>query len=194
MINAGVPTCCQRSCGRLIPLVVNGTYNDPTGEGKTFITFNLATSQCCGIPVTRVLRGDLDGLIGRDNLARLNPSSGSMRLHIVWPGYKRFVRKVRTKTEKPWMITPNDKFTIEGLVRKVCAQLKAFIVSVHSPSRVLGSDLEKDQVQVGDGSAPEWAVGRDGISVEHLVLVALKRTSAGAWIPYIRLTNDQDGV
>ena len=74
--------CCNGACGILVPLPVLGTYADPTGDGKSFINFNLATSPLCGIPIAKVLQGNLEGLEGRDELARLNPSASSMRLRI----------------------------------------------------------------------------------------------------------------
>lgn len=77
-----LPTCCGNSCGMLFPLVSNGSYLDPRGEGKTFVAFKLAGSPLCGIPVAKVLRGDLEGLIERDELAKLNPNAGSIRLRI----------------------------------------------------------------------------------------------------------------
>ena len=56
-------------------------------------------------------------------------------------------------------------------------------------SRALVSDLSetKENVQVGDGPAPEWMVGQGGIGVDQLVLVAVKRISTGSWVPCIRL-------
>jgi hypothetical protein len=78
----GTLLCCKRACGVLVPLAANGAYGGPNCDGKTFITFNLFASPVCGIPIARVLRGDLEGLVGRDELAELNPSSGSMRLRI----------------------------------------------------------------------------------------------------------------
>ena len=82
MVDAPVSFCCQNSCGLLVPLVANGSYNGPSGDGKTRIYFNLSNSPFCGISVARVLRGDLDSLAERDDLAILNPKSGSMRLRI----------------------------------------------------------------------------------------------------------------
>lgn len=75
-------SCCESVCGILIPLGTNGTYGGPNGDGESLVTFNLVASPVCGIPIARVLRGDLEGLLRRDELARLNPSSGSMRLRI----------------------------------------------------------------------------------------------------------------
>ena len=82
MIDKGTPSCCSNSCGRLVPLVTKGNYSGPTGDGKTHITFNLSGSAWCGISVARVLRGDVEGLAGRDDLAGLNRRSNSMRLRI----------------------------------------------------------------------------------------------------------------
>ena len=80
--DAGVLPCCEYSCGRPVPLIVNGNYNDPIGDGKTHIAFNVTNSPWCGISVAKVLRGDLEGLMQRDELAILNPRSKSMRLKI----------------------------------------------------------------------------------------------------------------
>lgn len=74
--------CCTNCCGNVVPFVANGNYNNPNDGGKTRIDFNLANSATCGIPFARVLRGDLEGLFHRDDLARLNPSADSMRLRI----------------------------------------------------------------------------------------------------------------
>jgi len=82
VINAGVPPCCKNSCGRSVPLIASGSYNDPLGDGKTLITFNLSGSPRCGISVARVLHGDLEGLGNRDDFVTLNRRSGSMRLRI----------------------------------------------------------------------------------------------------------------
>jgi len=82
IINAPVPTCCGSFCGTLIPLVLNGSYNAPSGEGRSQVDFNVSGSPCCGISIARVLRGDLEGLVERDDLALLNPRSSSMRLEI----------------------------------------------------------------------------------------------------------------
>jgi len=75
-------SCCESACGMLVPLGANGTYGSPNGDGESLVTFNLVSSPVCGIPIARVLRGDLEGLLRRDELAKLNPSSGSMRLRI----------------------------------------------------------------------------------------------------------------
>ena len=83
----GVVQCCESVCGVLVPLAANGTYGYPNGGGKTLVTFNLIASPVCGIPMARVLRGDLDGLVGRDELAELNPGAGSMRLRIKVSSY-----------------------------------------------------------------------------------------------------------
>ena len=82
MIDTGTPSCCINSCGSLVPLVNNGNYDSAIDGGKAYVNFNLSGSSCCGIPVASVLRGDLDGLEGRDELARLNPRSDSIRLRI----------------------------------------------------------------------------------------------------------------
>ena len=82
MIDIGTPSCCINSCGSLLPLVDRGYYNDPTGDGKTFVSFNLSGSPWCGISVASVLRGDVDNLEGRNDLVALNPTSSSMRLRI----------------------------------------------------------------------------------------------------------------
>ena len=81
-VNGGGIPCCASACGVLVPLSVNGIYQDPNGDGKSLVHFNLLDSPLCGIPVARVLRGDLEGLMGRDELAGLNPSAGSMRLRV----------------------------------------------------------------------------------------------------------------
>lgn len=77
-----LPLCCERICGALVPLAASSTYDNPNGNGKTLVTFNLVDSTACGIPIARVLRGDLGGLVGCDELAELNPNCGSMRLRI----------------------------------------------------------------------------------------------------------------
>lgn len=82
MVNGGGTPCCASACGALVPLSVNGIYYDPNGDGKSLVHFNLLDSPFCGIPVARVLRGDLEGLMERDELAGLNPSAGSMRLRV----------------------------------------------------------------------------------------------------------------
>lgn len=82
VMNTNVSLCCNSYCGVLLPFVANGSYNNPRGGGKTLVTFRLAGFPTCGIPVARVLRGDLEGLNERDALAELNPNSGSMRLRI----------------------------------------------------------------------------------------------------------------
>ena len=73
--------CCINFCGILITSAIDGVYG-PIDNGKTFVTFNLVGSSMCGIPIARILQGDLEGLVGRDQLAKLNPSSGSMCLWI----------------------------------------------------------------------------------------------------------------
>jgi len=50
-------------------------------EGRSSVDFRV-TGSCCGIPIARVLRGQLEGLFERDDLAMLNPKSRSMRLEI----------------------------------------------------------------------------------------------------------------
>ena len=79
--------CCHYACGICVPLQPYYIYSDPTGDGKSFINFNLAISPLCGIPIARVLQGNLEGLEGRDELARLNPGSSSMRLWIRVSGH-----------------------------------------------------------------------------------------------------------
>jgi hypothetical protein len=74
MANSNV-SCCSGDCGLLVPLV-------PNGGGKTTIRFDLDSSTTCGIPVSNVLRGKLEGLIGRDDLAELNPNTDSVRFKI----------------------------------------------------------------------------------------------------------------
>lgn len=81
--SAVVRSCpCPYSCGITVPLVVNGSYNDPNGDGINYVTFKLSSSPSCGIPVANVLRGDLEGLVRRDELIVLNPRASSMRLRI----------------------------------------------------------------------------------------------------------------
>lgn len=82
VVIGGAPLCCKMCCGTFVPLAVNGNYSDPNGDGKSYVGFNRTTSPWCGIPVASVLSGDLTGLIDRDNLARLNPNSGSIRLRM----------------------------------------------------------------------------------------------------------------
>ena len=77
-----VGMCCGKPCALIVPFVANGSYDDPNGDGRTQVRFGLSGSPFCGISVARVLRGDLDGLEDRDDLAVLNPRSGSMRLRI----------------------------------------------------------------------------------------------------------------
>ena len=49
----------------------------------TYVSFQLATSLRCGIRVSKVLDGNLEGLIGRDDRVVLNPGgANSMRLRI----------------------------------------------------------------------------------------------------------------
>lgn len=73
--------CCTRYCGLLVPVLVGGTYRN---GGKNVMQFNLATSQGeqCGIPVINVIQGNLEGLVGRDDLAELNLNADSIRLKI----------------------------------------------------------------------------------------------------------------
>ena len=56
------------------------------------------------------------------------------------------------------------------------------------------SDLPetKENVQVGNGPAPEWTVGQDWIGVNRLVLIAVKFVSTGSWVPCIRLVDHFD--
>lgn len=82
VINMNLPSCCGSYCGVLFPLNANGAYNNPRDGGKTLVTFRLTGSSTCGIPVAKVLRGDLEGLIERDALAELNPKANSIRLRI----------------------------------------------------------------------------------------------------------------
>lgn len=86
----------------------------------------------------------------------------------------------------------NDTFKID-LVRKVCAQVKKFIVSTRNFPRTLIVDLLKDNPRVESGLVPEWIIGEDGIKIEQLVLVSLKRVSAGCWIPCLRLISERFG-
>lgn len=81
VMDTATPACCERACGAFIPLVVNGNYNDPNG-GRNYIGLALSASPECGIPVSRVLNGNLEGLIGRDDVVVLNPKSNSIRLRI----------------------------------------------------------------------------------------------------------------
>jgi len=74
--------CCGCGCGVLVPLEVGGISGGLNYYGNAPVTFNLAASPVCGIPIARVLRGDIEGLIGRYELAGLNPDSGSIRLRI----------------------------------------------------------------------------------------------------------------
>ena len=74
-----IQSCCPNCCGVLIPFTANGTH---TGDGKKIVKFNVTGSTTCGIPVSRVLRGDLEGLIERDEMAELNPPVNSVRLKI----------------------------------------------------------------------------------------------------------------
>jgi hypothetical protein len=78
----GVAGCCENYCGTLVPFATKATYKDSHGHGKSYVSFNLAASPWCGIPVARVLTGDLVGLLDRDKLSELNPNSRSMRLRI----------------------------------------------------------------------------------------------------------------
>ena len=66
----------------LVPFVVNGNYNDPCGGGRNVVHFNRENSAACGISFKRVLRGDLEGLVKRDDLAELNPNADSIRLKL----------------------------------------------------------------------------------------------------------------
>ncbi|KAF9792931.1 hypothetical protein BJ322DRAFT_87431 [Thelephora terrestris] len=160
-----VHICCERgNCGVLVPFAVNGTYN---GDGKKIIRFNLDNSRTCGIPFSRVLRGDLEGLVERDELAKLNPPANSMRLKLDLSGYILVDKK---------MNTPTATFTVEKLVRNVCRQVAAFV----------------NAAEVNVGAQPEWIIGQRGIVVEQLVLVSIKRISAGYWVPCIRLVNGQE--
>jgi len=157
-INTGVPSCCEYRCGRLVPLSPDESYNDPLGDGKNLVTFNVAISPWCGIPVARVLLGDLEGLVNCDDFVTLNPRSSSVRLRIkvrhpstawyyheltlvesgqvtrsIWPrsAYKRStVALPSPDLLQPTQVnTPVEKFKVEDLARKVCAQIEKFIVS-----------------------------------------------------------------
>ena len=134
LTNTGIPPCCENGCGRPIPLIVNGNYQDPNGEGRTYIRFNMSTTPGCGIPVARVLESNLDGLHERDDRVELNPNSGSMRLKIEvsdlppsgppltdlrrkWPGYDGYIAKVSMRAKHPHAILARlilgnaDKYT-----------------------------------------------------------------------------------
>ena len=52
------------------------------GSRVVVISFSLENSTARGIPVADVLRGNLEGLVGRDDLAGLNPNADSVRLKI----------------------------------------------------------------------------------------------------------------
>lgn len=74
-----VVPCCEKSCGKTVPLVIYGRY---TRGGDICIRFSMHNSPSCGIPIERVLRRKLEGLDGRDDLVELTPDAGSMRLQI----------------------------------------------------------------------------------------------------------------
>lgn len=78
------PRCCEKGCGKTVPLVVNGSYTVPMDGEKAYITFNVHNSPSCGIPVASVLNGELGDLDGRDDLAELTRPGGSksMRMRI----------------------------------------------------------------------------------------------------------------
>lgn len=83
MLFSGKGTFCEcgNACGVLVPLAVNGIYDDPNGE--SIVRFNLTNSPGgCGISIARVLGGNLMDLEGRDDYIELNPNSKSMRLRI----------------------------------------------------------------------------------------------------------------
>lgn len=86
------------------------------------------------------------------------------------------------------MNTPAKDFTMEKLVRGVCKQVAAFVVSspyyVSSPRH----DLPKVETQASGNQAQELA---PGIIVEQLVLVSIKRVTVGCWVPCIRLINQK---
>lgn len=93
-----VSRCCINQCGILLPLLVNGAYR---GDGRTIVEFNVATSLTCGIPVIDVLQGNLQGLMGRDDIIELNPNADSMRLKMevsspstLWSSPRLIVREV----------------------------------------------------------------------------------------------------
>ena len=71
------PDCCGNRCGPVLQFLTNGTYR---GDGKVTVLFNRVGSKTCGIPVADVLRGTLEGLIGRDDVVELNANAESMRL------------------------------------------------------------------------------------------------------------------
>lgn len=71
--------CCEKGCGKIVPLVVNGCY---TGDGRTYIGFSIHDAPGCGIPVDNVLCGDLGCLDGRDDYVELGSRAKSMRLRI----------------------------------------------------------------------------------------------------------------
>ena len=82
LFNRGGTLCpCGNACGVLVPLAVNGTYDDL--NGRSIVSFNLTNSPGgCGISIARVLGGNLMGLEGRDDFVELNPNSKSLRLRI----------------------------------------------------------------------------------------------------------------
>ena len=63
-----------------------------------------------------------------------------------------------------------------------------------SLSRALVGDIPKDDAQVVGDPAPEWMVGGGGIVLDRLVLISMRRVSAGCWVPCIRLANSQESV
>ena len=78
-MDTSVPACCENHCGLPVPLLANGSYN---GHGRTRVDFKVSGSPRCGIQVSKVLRRDLEGLIGRDDIIVLNPESNSVRLKV----------------------------------------------------------------------------------------------------------------
>ena len=85
MANQGVGVwCCTRYCGDLVPVPPSSNYR--SRDGRDIIPFNLVTGRDepakCGIPVTNVIQGNLEGLVGRDDLAGLNPNADSIRFKI----------------------------------------------------------------------------------------------------------------
>lgn len=56
----------------------------------------------------------------------------------------------------------------------------------------LVGDHEQDTAQVDNSEASVWVVGEGGIDAEQLVLVSLRRISAGSWVPCVRLINHRE--
>lgn len=90
------------------------------------------------------------------------------------------------------MNTPANNFTIEKLVRGVCRQIGAFIVSGPGSFLRPRHDLPKAEAQVSaDANPEELMLGQGGIGVEQLVLVSIKRVTIGCWVPCIRIVENQ---